>query len=257
LSESFPPDHPVIARHASFANTLAGFVAAHRRVENTLNIAHYETPERGVAQIRASGWDVHHGARLLGQTYELATEEFVQSEARLLTIARWPEAMRREAERHRSGDSALSQLRVVAKAFFFFSRGYQDAMVRMLLLAIGQTPGRYTSMSTALSTPNNPMSALVDAELATYRSWFGRWTDLRDKLKAGVTVESQMVEGHFGLVFVGVPPDVQIGLATGQTIFLAHFADTLDHSAALADAVVDRAIQGWDADARAAVDRQD
>jgi hypothetical protein len=86
----------------------------------------------------------------------------------------------------------------------------------------------------------------------------GRWRDkIRQAVKDGVDFNAQVVDGELGLVFTGVVPRKQIGLATHETLFLADFTQAIKWSSRLARAVVDDIAGNWPEDRRVAVERQD
>jgi hypothetical protein len=92
-------------------------------------------------------------------------------------------------------------------------RSYQDAMIRLRLLATGNTVGPRVSMSDHVKD-GKATRLFLDARLPGYVDWFLEWRDVRDRLKIGVPFEMQSLAGELGLVFTGVSTPTPVGLTT-------------------------------------------
>jgi hypothetical protein len=118
---------------AAFESTLQDFSFAHRRVTNTLNIAHFEgegSHEPMAAKIRAKGSNVVHCARGLPAEMLAAFAELLRDyELRHTTpnptideMLAMGEAMRRRVNRHEQGASQFAAFGKTAKAFVLHVR---------------------------------------------------------------------------------------------------------------------------------------
>ena len=116
--------------------------------------------------------------------------------------AEWRVAMElrfhQEAERHLKATAAFARFGATFKAFFYFTRAYQD----VIYVALSNVQGRPIatgSMASALSE-GNPVGRELDEALPEYPRWFRQWRDQRNRWKIGT--------GHH---LVGPAPDIGIG----------------------------------------------
>jgi hypothetical protein len=85
---------------------------------------------------------------------------------------------------------AIDRLAVVYKAIFFLFRALQDVQYATLLELVGQRAGSGTSMSKCFKSrvdtiSNNPIYPLIATKIPRYETWFKRFREIRNDLKAG------------------------------------------------------------------------
>ena len=202
---------PTDADHRAFGEELGRFVAAHRRIANVLNIAHYEgdgAREPLADIIRAKGRNVIHSASVLPGLFEESRSELLTEFARHSTstrtieeIVRLGELMRARSDLHERGATRLALLGVVAQACIVHIRAYQDSTVWLWRLSRRERIGKETSMAREKDKDDSFARRLQHE----YWSWFGWWrTSIRQAAKDGVDFNAQLVDGRLGLVFAGV-----------------------------------------------------
>jgi len=141
------------------------------------------------------------------------------------------------------------------QAMFFFVRGYQDPLYRVLLRLAGEKWGagsmsdafEYSAIDDPDSPPGwtrrkklaryktrNPAARTLATEVPDYPRWFVRWRELRNGLKSGAATNGFATPGDIGIVFSEISPKGHTMGDTRQVITLSTVAEGLSMSAAVA-----------------------
>lgn len=86
---------------------------------------------------------------------------------------------------HNKKPNWLDRYGTSIKALFFFARAYHDCLVRLLLEAIGEKPGKGSSMKDYLKKEKSPIHVWIRENLPGYWEWFEDFRDKRNAIKDG------------------------------------------------------------------------
>jgi hypothetical protein len=116
----------------------------------------------------------------------------------------------------------LEELRVILKAWFFFTRALCDNIYRLLLAqAEGRPAPKGGSMNSALDKPQNPVAEFLAAQEPGFLYWFRSFRDKRNEIKEGVNFGLTELPGlGLGVTFNTFTPNrgLVIDLSSRRTV---------------------------------------